>query len=176
MKIFLAALALIAPPAFAADDPGMAKAVEGFYAVHQQSDQDGLPDAALRAKYAPYISSALAKLLDDAQSAQDRFAQKLKNAPPIVEGDLFSPNFEGISSFKVGSCASDAKGAHCTVSLHYAAARPRDKPIDWTDTIYLVSAGGGWRVDDIAFGGSWDAGNHERLSNVLQSAINDANG
>jgi hypothetical protein len=178
MKALLAGLALIASPAIAADDMGMARAVEGFYAVHQQSDQDGIPDAALRTKYAPYISPALAKLLDDVQSAQDRFAQKFKDAPPLMEGDPFSPNFEGISTFKVGACAADAKGAHCTVAMHYAARnpRPQDKPIDWTDTIYLVSVGGGWRVDDIAFGGNGDFGNHGRLSDVLKSAINDANG
>lgn len=178
MRLLLVAALLIAAPAAAQDASGMAKAVEGFYAVHQASDQDGIPDAALRAKYAPYISPGLATLLVDAAGAQDRFARKVKNAPPLVEGDLFSPNFEGITTFKVGACAPAAGGAHCAVALHYAAKNPtpQDKPVDWTDTIYLVNAGGGWRVDDIAFGGNWDFGNHGRLSDVLKSVISDANG
>jgi hypothetical protein len=174
----LAALVLLATPACAADEAAMAKVVEGFYTVHQQSDQDGIPDAALRAKYAPFISQRLDTLLSDLASAQSRFAQKLKDSPPLVEGDLFSPNFEGISAFKVGTCTGDEKAAHCAVALHYAAKnpRPQDKPVDWTDTIYLVDTGSGWRVDDIAFGGNWDFGNHGRLSDVLKSAISDANG
>ncbi len=178
MKVLAAFLALAATPALADNAADMARTVTGFYVVHQASDQDGIPDAALRAKYAPYLSPALAKLLSDVTAAQDHFSQKLKDAPPLVEGDLFSPNFEGISSFKVGACVSDAKGAHCAVALHYAAKnpRPQDKPLDWTDTIYLVNAGGSWRVDDIAFGGNWDFGNHGRLSDVLKSAISDANG
>lgn len=175
MKALLAAFVLLATPACAADEQVMAKAVENFYAVHQASDQDGLPDAALRARYAPYISPVLDKQLGDAAAAQDRFAAKLKNAPPMFEGDLFSPNFEGISTFRVGACTADANGAHCAVALHYAAknALPQDKPIDWTDTIYLVDAGGSWRVDDIVFGGNSDFGNHGRLSDVLKSAISD---
>lgn len=175
MKALIAGGILLATPAFGADEQGMSKAVEGFYTVHQASDQDGLPDAGLRARYAPYISPALDKLLSDAAAAQDRFAQKLKNAPPMFEGDVFSPNFEGISKFAVGACAADAGGAHCTVALHYAAknSMAKDKPLDWTDTIYLVDVSGSWRVDDIAFGGNWDSGNHGRLSDVLKSAISD---
>jgi hypothetical protein len=175
VKALLAVCVLLATPAFAADEQGMAKAVEGFYAVHQASDQDGLPDAALRARYAPYISPALDKLLGDASAAQDRFARKLKNAPPMFEGDLFSPSFDGISTFKVGACATDANGAHCAVALHYAPKnpRPQDKPLDWSDTIYLVDVGGSWRVNDIAFGANRDPGNPGRLSDVLKSAISD---
>jgi hypothetical protein len=178
MKALLAACVLLATPAFAAAEQDMAQAVEGFYAVHQASDQDGIPDPALRARYAPYISPALATLLTQASAAQDRFAQKVKSAPPLVEGDLFSPNFEGITTFKVGACAADGRGAHCAVALHYTTKNPtaQDKPVDWTDTIYLVDAGGSWRVDDIAFGGNWDLGNRGRLSDVLKSAISDTNG
>jgi hypothetical protein len=178
LAIAIAACALLSTSASADDSAGMARTVSGFYAVHQASDQDGIPDAAVRAQYAPYITPALETLLTDASTAQDRFAQKNKSSPPIVEGDLFSPNFEGISTFKVGACDSDAKGAHCAVAMHYATKnpRPQDKPIDWTDTIYLVSAGGGWRVDDIAFGGNFDFGNQGRLTDVLKSAITNANG
>lgn len=155
----------------------MTKAVEGFYAVHQSSNQDGLPDAALKARYAPYISPTLDTLLGKAQAAQDRFAQKVKSAPPIFEGDVFSPNAEGITSFKVGACSDDGQGGRCPVAMHYAAKNPtpRDKPLDWTDTIYLVRDGGSWRVNDIAFGGNWDPGNPGRLSDVLKSATSDAN-
>jgi hypothetical protein len=178
--IFLAALTLW-PAMAAADTPDaqmMAQAVTGFYNAHHATDQDGIPDANTRAKYAPYISPALEKLLADADAAEDKYAKANKDAPPLVEGDLFSPNFEGITSFKLGACVADATGGHCALMGHYAAAhpRPQDKPVDWTDTVYLAKTASGWRVDDIAFGGNWDFGNHGKLSDVLKAAIDDANG
>ena len=41
------------------------------------------------------------------------------------------------------------------------------KPVSWTDTIYLVNTPAGWRVDDIGYGGAWDFGNKGRLSQTL---------
>jgi hypothetical protein len=40
-------------------DPQIAATLNGFYRVHQQSSQDGIPDVAQRAKYEPYISPVL---------------------------------------------------------------------------------------------------------------------
>jgi hypothetical protein len=174
MKLLLVLGLLSAAPA-AASPADMASAVGDFYAVHQQSGQDGIPDEALRAKYAPTISPALRALLEAAAAAQERFEKDHKNAPPVIDGDLFSPNFDGVSSYKVGTCTQDAGGGRCTVGLHYAPQNPRarDKPADWTDTVYLVDVGGSWRVNDIAFGGDWDAGNQGRLTDVLKSVIAD---
>jgi hypothetical protein len=176
MKTLILAAALIATPALADDAQDMAQVVTGFYTVHQKTDQDGIPSAKVRAQYAPYISPALDKLLVAGDAAETKYAKENKDSPPLVEGDLFSPNFEGISAFKVGGC--DPKVGHCQMKGHYGAKnpRPQDKPVDWTDTIYLVKTASGWRVDDIAYGGNWDFGNHGRLSETLKSAVNDANG
>jgi hypothetical protein len=178
--VLAAALALSATSALAAipDAPAMAQVVNGFYTVHHSTTQDGIPDAKVRAQYAPYISPALEKLLAAGDAAESQYAKDNKDSPPLVEGDLFSPNFEGISSFKVGACVTDAKGSHCALTGHYAAVhpRPQDKPVDWTDTVFLVKTQAGWRVDDIAYGGNWDFGNHGKLSETLKSAINDAKG
>lgn len=179
-----AAAALAATPALAdtSDAQAMAQAVTGFYTAHHSTTQDGIPDAKTRAKYAPYISPELEKMLADGDAAEDRYAKKNKDSPPLVEGDLFSPNFEGISSFKVGACSVDAKRGlgfgHCDLVGHYADAHPRkqDKPVDWTDTVFLVKTPAGWKVDDIAFGGNWDFGNHGKLSDVLKAAVDDADG
>jgi hypothetical protein len=176
MKTLVLAAALIATPVLADDAQDMVQAVTGFYTVHQKTDQDGIPNAKVRAQYAPYVSPALAKLLAAGDAAETKYAKENKDSPPLVEGDLFSPNFEGISSFKAGAC--DARNGHCELKARYADKhpRPQDKPVDWTDTIYLVKTGSGWRVDDIAYGGNWDFGNHGKLSETLKSAINDANG
>lgn len=174
--LVLAILLVAAPCAAEQADPQLAATLNGFYRVHQQSSQDGIPDAALRAKYEPYISPALDKLLADAGAADARFKKANLDSPPMVEGDLFSPNFEGITSYQVGACAVKGDAADCKVQLHYADAhpRPQDKPVDWTDTVALVKLGGGWRVDDIAYGGHWDFGNHGTLKALLKQTIADA--
>lgn len=167
-----------AATAFAAgaDDQAMVQIVTRFYQVHQASSQDGIPDAKLRAKYEPYVSPELDKLLADGDGAESRYAAANKDSPPLVEGDLFSPNFEGVTRFTIGSCATDATGGHCTARLTYDASQdhPKGKPLEWTDMVRLVKTPSGWRVDDIAYGGSWDFGNHGTLKAVLKDAISNA--
>jgi hypothetical protein len=172
----LAAVLVSAPCAAQPADPQIATAVKGFYRIHQQSSQDGIPDAALRAKYDPYISSVLDKLLIDAEAADARFKKSNPDSPPMIEGDLFSPNFEGITSYQLGACAVKGDAAECKMQLHYADAhrRPQDKPVDWVDTVTLMKADGGWRIDDIAYGGHWDFGNHGTLKALLKQTIADA--
>ena len=169
-------LATGALPAVASDAQDAANVAAGFYQIHQQSSQDGTPDAKQRAKYAPYISRDLEKLLIDGNSAETRFAEANKNSPPMIEGDLFSPNFEGITSFQVGACTPKGASMQCRMQMHFAAAhpRPQDKPVDWTDSMTLVKAPEGWRVDDIAYGGNWDFGNHGTLKAILRDVIADA--
>jgi len=153
-----------------------AQIVGKFYAVHQRSSQDGVPNAKLRAKYEPYISPELEKLLMEAAWAEARYARANPDSPPMVEGDLFSSNFEGITTFHVSGCSITRAAAQCRVQLHYAvqSPRPQDKPVDWTDTVTLMQAPSGWRIDNIAFGGKWAFGNHGAVKSVLKSVIADA--
>jgi hypothetical protein len=173
---FLIALMFLASPAFAADGDAeaLAKAAHGFYEVYMTlHPSDGIPDAATRARFAPYISPALDQLFVEGDRAEDRYAKATKNqAPPLIEGDLFTPNFEGASSYKIGACAADAGGGHCAVTLTYDDRK--DKPLSWTDTVFLVRTPQGFRVDDIAYGGTWDFGNKGRLTRTLKGAIADA--
>jgi hypothetical protein len=168
--------AMLAVPSLADDAADMAKVAGGFYQVHQASSQDGIPDAKQHAKYAPYISPELDKLLADGDEAESRYAAANKDSPPLVEGDLFSPNFEGITRFKISACQANAHGGQCAAMLTYDDGKksPKDKPLDWNDTVRLVRTPAGWRVDDIAYGGSWDFGNHGTLKVVLKDAISNA--
>jgi hypothetical protein len=149
----------------------LAKAAHGFYDAYMTlHPSDGIPNAATRAKFAPYVSPALDRLFVEGDEAEERYVKATKNqAPPLVEGDLFTPNFEGATSYKIGMCATDAQGGHCAVTLAYDDRK--DKPLGWTDTVYLVRTDQGWRVDDIAYGGTWDFGNKGRLTRTLKSAI-----
>lgn len=174
--IFAALFALALPcVASAADDPAaVAGAFYRVYATFRPSD--GIPDAKGRAKYEPFISPALDKLLIDGEAAEAHFAKVTKNmSPPLIEGDLFTSNFEGMTTFHVGACTSSGKAAHCAVSFTYSGGKKDDKPADWTDTAYLVHTANGWRMDDIGYGATWAFGNKGRLKDVLASAIRDGN-
>jgi len=157
----------------ASDTQAMFQTATGFYEVYQSlHPSDGIPDAKLRAKFEPFVSPALDKLLADGDAADIRYVKATKNqAPPLVEGDLFTPNFEGATSLRIGTCVADAKGGHCPVAMVYDDGK--DKPIKWTDTIVLVNTPAGWRVDDIAYGTNGDFGNKGALTGTLHDAIKD---
>ena len=71
-------------------------AASGFLSVYGSfHPSDGIPDVGARARLQPYLSPALNKLLADAAAAQARFSAKIKDSPPLIEGDLFSSLFEG---------------------------------------------------------------------------------
>jgi len=179
-KIFAASLLLLAgtSASFAAGSDEMGKIVDGFYGAYSTfHPSDGIPDANARAKYAPFVSPALEALLKKSDKAEDEFAKVNKDSPPLIEGDLFTANFEGATAYKVGVCGGDAKAGHCAVSLTYDPGKtnnPKDKPFTWTDTIYLVETPQGWRVDDIGYGGTWDFGNKGKLTETLHSVIRDS--
>lgn len=162
---------------YAAGADEMDQVVNGFYGAYATfHPSDGIPDAAGRAKYEPFISSALDTLLKQSDDAEIKFNKAHKDSPPLIEGDLFTSNFEGATAYKAGSCSGDTKSGRCAVSLTYDPGKtnnPKDKPITWTDTIYLVAGSGGWRIDDIGYGGSWDFGNKGKLSETLHSVIRD---
>jgi hypothetical protein len=172
------AAAIIGASACLADDAGdMAKTVDGFYAAYATfHPSDGIPDATGRAKYAPFISPSLESLLVQGNQAEQKFASANKASPPLIEGDLFTSNFEGATSYKVGACKGDAKAGRCTVMLTYDDRKdnPKDKAIVWNDTVYLVATPSGWRVDDIGYGASWDFGNKGRMSDTVKGVIANA--
>ena len=153
-------------------------AAKAFYAVYGTfHPSDGIPDATARAKFEPFISPALDHLLIEAEAAEKRFAKVTKNmSPPLIEGDLFTSNFEGATSWSVGLCETEAAVAHCKIGFGDRGGSMEDaRPVNWTDTIYLVRTSAGWRVDDVAYGASWAFANTGRLTATLRSAIRDGN-
>jgi hypothetical protein len=171
----LASVVLAAVAGIAADTSSPAKTAEGFYAVYATfHPSDGIPDAAGRAKYAPFISAALDKLLADGNAAEIKFNKANKDSPPLIEGDLFTSMFEGATSYKVGACKVSGGGASCAVDLVYDDKK--DPPIRWTDTVYLTKTKAGWRVDDIGYGGAWEYANKGKLSATVRQAISNSGG
>lgn len=153
----------------------MARVVDGFYRAYETfRPPEGVPNADIRKRFAPYITPVLDELLADAADTQDRYNTLTKGKfPPLIEGDPFTPNFDGAASHVVRACAMDARGGHCEVSL--TGAGGKDKPRSWVDTVTLVRADDGWRVNDIVYGANGDSGSAGTLSQTLKSSIENGN-
>jgi hypothetical protein len=167
----LGLLVLLATPARADD---MDKVANSFYATYAGLPRaGGIPDATARVRYAPLLSPRLAKLIGDAAAAETRFSKQNKDAPPLIEGDLFSSMFEGFTQFKVGVCSGDARNGQCSISLTYQDKKS-PKPVNWNDALLLVNTPGGWKVDDLAYKAGFQFGNTGLLSDTLKMAISEA--
>jgi hypothetical protein len=164
--------------AASADQASDARAVvEGFYAAYTTfQPSDGIPDAKGRAKFEPYISEGLDKLLGAALDANARFMSAHKDSPPLIEGDLFTSNFEGASSYTVSPCAISGTRARCKVELQFQESGNSGKSVRWTDAVLLVATPTGWKVDNIDYGSSAAFGNKGSLADTLKRSINDAGG
>jgi hypothetical protein len=175
---FLAAIVplVLAARAQAADTDAMAKAAADFYTVYAsfQPRVDGIPDAGARAKFAPVISDRLNGRIAQARAVEEKFTNAYKNSPPLVEGDLFTSNYEGATAHRIGACTGDDKAGRCAVALTYDAhslGDAQNKPVHWTDTAHVVNTPSGWKLDDIGFGGNWDFANKGTLNQTLEMVI-----
>lgn len=165
----------LAGPVAAQDAAPIARTAHDFYTAALGLHQGGIPDAKGRARLAPYLSPALNRLLADGAAAEKRYAASTKGqAPPLLEGDLFTSMFEGALAFKIGDCdVKDGRG-RCAVVLSYDV--PDQKPQHWTDTVVLVQTPSGWGVDNIDYGGHWPFANTGTLKENLSYAIQNAGG
>lgn len=173
MKYAVAAgcLLLVATPLAA--QTGMTEAATGFLGAYGTfHPSDGIPDATGRTRLAPFLSPALNKRLSEGAAAEARFAVKVKGAPPLIEGDLFTSLFEGATSWKLGACSASGAAARCPVEFAHADAR--QKPVVWTDTLVLVNTPQGWRVDDVVYGANFQFGNTGKLSDTLATVLREA--
>lgn len=176
------ALVLSASGACAAPDNSRAMndVVNHFFAAYRTVEvSDGIPDAKARPKYEPFITPALDQLLIQGDQAEARYAKATNyDYPPLLEGDVFTSNFEGATSYAVRACTAGGKTGTCTVDLVYDESKsdnrhagPPAKPVKWTDTIYLLLTDKGWRIDDIGYGAGFDFGNKGKLRDELKWAI-----
>src|SRR5581483_5367536 len=146
-RLALVLLLVAAPRAWAQGD-APDKVAADFYAAVPHGG--GLPDPAAAARLKPLLSARLAGLLDMAAAAQRRFSARNPKAPPLLEGDLFSSQFEGFTAYRIGSCAIANATARCPVNLTYQPAGD-GKPVNWSDAVLLAKSAAGWKVDDIAY-------------------------
>ena len=172
-KIFVrSALSLVvfATTALAADvDREMKEAVGSFYNVYLKVRPSGVPSGKEQRMFAPHLSASLKKLLSDASGTEQKYKRTTKGeAPPLVEGDLFTSLFEGASAFTVLTC--DGKDGSCLVEFSYVDPGSKS-PTVWKDNVYLVKGSRGWLVDDIEFLGAWEFMHKGRLKELLRQVI-----
>jgi hypothetical protein len=166
----LAVALLSTGPALADEADALHAAADGFYRVYSSLPRGGgIPDDQALARYAPYLAPDLDGLLRQAQAAEDRFTKNHLDSPPLIEGDLFSSLFEGATSVTVGACTVDGRSGSCAVELVHS--EPLREPVSWTDTVRLTNTPQGWRVSDIAYGGTWAFGNKGTLTATLREVL-----
>ena len=173
----LFAIALGAAPAFAAarrppaPQPTPQQGAAAFYDAYLRLHLSGIPDGPQRNRLRPYLTTRLHDLLQSVDRAETRHAELTRHEePPLIEGDVFTALFEGATSFAVGMCQSDSDMmASCKVDLTYKTEGQPDT--HWTDTVVLVREQRRFRVDDIAYGGTWPFSNKGKLSGLLNETL-----
>tara|TARA_R110002110_G_scaffold53742_4_gene154788 strand:+ start:333 stop:875 length:543 start_codon:yes stop_codon:yes gene_type:complete len=170
-RLFVALAMFVAAVPASADDVSPARAARVFYDLYLQVQPRGIPEVAVRARFEPLVTPELLSKLAQAQAVEKKHFIATKNQePPLFQGDPFSSLFEGATSYKLGQCVTEGARSYCDIDLTYA--EPTDnKPTTWTDKLILVKRVGGWKVDDISFGATWDFGQHGTLRGTLGDVI-----
>lgn len=158
---------LAAPAAAPTGEPSPEKAVKEFYAAYrEESPAGGLPTEAVEKR----LSKRLAALVRAARAEQERFMKASPDEkPPWIEGDLFSSMFEGATTTAEGVTEMAKDGASAKVAMAFAFVTEGEMPVNWKDDYLLVREDGVWKVDDVAFHGSWDFASHGKLSDSLSA-------
>ena len=168
-------LCLLASHALSSNsDFKMQDVINSFYNIYMSVRPSGVPTEKELQELKPYLSASLIGLLKEARRAEEQYAKKTKGeAPPLVEGDLFTSLFEGATEFRILTC--DARTDSCLVSFSYVEETRDSSPITWRDNVYLVKDSQGWLVDDIDFLGDWEFMHKGRLKELLKEVIQEGN-
>jgi len=151
-----------------AGEKGPAETVNGFYDVYIKVKPLGIPGAAKLAKLSPYLAPGLVSLLTQAELTEQEYKEETKGeAPPLVEGDVFTSLFEGADAFQVGKCREKDNSAECEVG--FSNTNPGDgKTFKWKDAVLLEKTDKGWLISDVDYKGDWDFAVKGTLTGMLK--------
>ena len=139
-------------------------AAEAFHRAVRELRLRGLPDATQRGRLRAQISPALDAALAAAFRAEQQHRQTGRGA--LQEGDVFTALAAPAEVAGVEGCDVQAERATCRVRLR-GADPVGGEAVQWTDQLVLLRLFGGWRVDDVIYGGRFALGNHGRLTDLL---------
>jgi hypothetical protein len=152
-------------------------AVRNFYSIIVNIPNSGVPSENELRLFAPFMSKRLTALIQNAIACRKQFIKDnppqiiggilSEDKPPFSDGNIFSSNIEGITSYKLGN--SYKYGSEYRIDLHLVHIDPvsSDKT-SWIDVVYVIKEVNRFVVDDIQFMGVWDYGNHGLLSKNLK--------
>lgn len=147
------------------------RTANAFYSSYIEMKPRGVPGVAVRAKFEPLITPELLSQMAQADAVEKKhFIATRNQEPPYFQGDPFSSLFEGATSYRLGVCVTEGARAYCDIDLTFVDAEGAP-PTTWTDKLVLVKRVGGWKVDDISFGATWDFGQHGTLRGTLADII-----
>jgi hypothetical protein len=149
---YLCAAALLAMHGAALADERPEEAATRFYSAYQKlraAGLSGLPDGKTLRRLVPLLTPELARNFEAAIREQQRCAKKFPDdKPPWAEGDMFSSNFEGFTSFKPELGKGAGASGQVAVAFEYAEGNDR---VEWRDMLVLKNAGGHWRIDNVVY-------------------------
>lgn len=155
--VFVAVLAMFSSAHAGTASAG--KAAESFYDAYRKAPFTGLPDRKQMAAFAPYFSRSLQQLMKKAQGRQARCIQaNPEEKGPWVEGNLFSSNFEGFTTFSVGRVQAGGSATRQVIEIRFEYVESNQKHA-WNDRAVLVKQDGGWVIDDVQYGSGQAFGN-----------------
>ncbi|TKI07462.1 lipoprotein [Martelella alba] len=135
---------------------GPDKVAQQFYDLRMQQPLRGRPDSTQLARYRPYLSDGLYRIL----------AERLQHpatAAKLPAGDLFSSNTAGPTSAEVYDASRILNTDARNIPLRVAMSRQRgdSAPVRWRDEVLMIREGHCWAIDDVRYLGPmspWPAG------------------
>ncbi len=146
-------LILVCREGFAADAARDAATnfYRGYAKLRAAGGMSGIPDRKQMARLSPLLAGELRGLLAAAKREQERCAKRFPNEkPPWVEGDVFSSNFEGFTSFRVDASKARGRGRERTAAVRFQYAGGKGR-VNWNDELVLRNEAGRWRVVDVVY-------------------------
>jgi hypothetical protein len=165
--LIAALLPLLATPSHAEDSksPKAEETATRFYRAYLKLNTRGLPTEKEMETFAPLFGTELTGLIAAARREQQKFIKEHPgDKPPWCDGNLFASNYEGVSSFKLGTPTFTNDKASIPVYLEYREGTSVGR---WIDVIILVRFNDEWRVWDIFMNAPWSFRSGPNLRSIL---------
>lgn len=149
--------------------------VNNFYQMHQSAHLNGALTLKQLITFRNFLSVQLFELLKDVSVAEEaRQRQGDPDAPALVDGDLFTTNPKGATSYRLLTCQFDENNANCSTELLYADAGQSNASKS-IDRIVLTRDARGWVIDNIVYSGTANSDQHsgdlqKMLHHILASS------
>ncbi|MBB5391471.1 MULTISPECIES: hypothetical protein [unclassified Herbaspirillum] len=153
-KIFIVAASLLLAACTSNEESKAKELVSDFYRMHQSARPSGALTLNELITFRHFLSVPLFNLLKDVSVAEEARAAQSAAAPlpPLLEGDIFTANPGGASTFRVVQCDMQKRESECSVELIYSDAKLK-APAKWVDKVLLTRDARGWIIDNIQYAG-----------------------